>query len=144
MKYIPILNAIEAMLAADVSTKDLIKGYRQVTLPEQGTWDTPLCVIAPDLDIEPNLAGYAPTVVRNETIPISVHLLERSYIDTDQHIVAVTNLDTLQHNVCSVFQADLTLSSSVSNSKITRKQLQRYNEEYFEFVITLTINTKLE
>lgn len=145
MKYVPILNAIEAMLAADASTKDLIKAYRTFTLPEVGTWATPLCVLAPDLDIEPNLSGYGPTILRNKRVNITIHFLERSYTDVqDAHKTTVSALDTLQHNACAVFEADTTLSSTVTNSRIARVQLQRYNEEYFEFIITLTIDTKLE
>jgi hypothetical protein len=114
-------------------------------LPEPGTWATPLCVLGPDLDIEPNLSGYGPTILRNRKVDLTIHLLERSYDDVQtEHKAAVTALDTLQHNACAVFEADPTLSSSVANSKITRLQLQRYNEEYFEWVITLTVDTKLE
>jgi hypothetical protein len=145
MLFVPILTAIQTMLSADASTKDLIKAYRQFTPPEPGTWDTPLCVLGPDLDIEPNLSGYGPTILRNKKVDLTIHLLERSYDDVqDHHKATVIALDTLQHNACAVFEADPTLSASVANSKITRLQLQRYDEEYFEFIITLTVDTKLE
>jgi hypothetical protein len=144
MLFAPILTAIETMLSTATSTKDLIKAYRQFTLPEPGTWITPLCTLGPDLDIIPNLSGYGPTILRNRKVDLTIHLLERSYDVQAQHIAAVTAMDTLQHNACAVFEADPTLSSSVANSNITRLQLQRYNEEYFEWVITLTVDTKLE
>ena len=144
MLFVPILTAIETMLSTDASTKDLIKAYRQITLPEPGTWGTPLCVLAPDLDIEPNLSGFGPTILRNRKVPIEVHFLGRSYDVQNLHKSAVTELDTLQHNACAVFEADPTLSAVVANSKIERIQLRRFNEEYFEFLITLTVETKLE
>ena len=144
MLFVPILTAIETMLSADASTKDIIKGYRQFTVPEPGTWATPLCVLAPDLDIEPNLSGFGPTILRNRKVPIEIHLIGRSYDVQDLHKAAVTELDNLQDKVCNVFEVDPTLSNTVSNSKIDRIQLQRYDEEYFEFIITLIVDTKLE
>jgi len=144
MKFAPIVAAIEAKLAADASTKDLIKGYRQFTLPEPGTWATPLCVICPDLDISPDLVGFAPTIMRNKKVDLTIHLIERSYDVQELHKVAVTELDTLQHNACGVFEDDSTLSGTVINSTISRLQLQRYNVEYFEWIITLNISSKLE
>ena len=144
MLYVPILTAIETMLSADASTKDLIKAYRLFTAPESGSRMTPLCVMAPNLDVEPGISGFGPTILRNTKVPIEIHLLERSYDIQDRHKAAVTAMDTLQHNVCNVFEADPCLSASVANSKITRIQLQRYDAEYFEFVITLLVDTKLE
>ena len=144
MKFAPIVAAIEAILTADASTKDLIKGYRQFTLPEPGTWATPLCVICPDLDISPDLAGFAPTIMRNKKVDLTIHFIARSYDVQDLHKAAVTELDTLQHNAGEVFKANPTLSGTVGNSTISRLQLQRYNVEYFEWIITLTISTKLE
>ena len=144
MLFVPILTAIQTMLSTADDVKTVIKGYRQFTLPEPGAWGTPLCVLAPVLDIEPNLTGIGPTILRNRKVAIGVHLLGRSYDVQDLHKAAVTELDSLQHNVCAVFEADPTLSSSVANSKIERIQLQRHDDEYFEFIITLTVETKLE
>ena len=144
MLFVPILTAIETMLSTADDVKTVIKSYRQFTLPEPGTWGTPLCVLAPVLDIAPSLSGFGPTILRNKKVDIGVHLLGRSDDTPDLHKAAVTELDSLQHNVCAVFEADPTLSSSVANSKIERIQLQRYSEEYFEFIITLTVETKLE
>jgi hypothetical protein len=144
MQFVPIMTAIETMLSEADGTKDLIKAYRQFTEPEQGTWVTPLCVLCPDLDIEPGLAGYTPTLMRSKKISITVHFLERSYDVQNIHKAAVTAMDTLQHNACAVFEADPTLGGTVITSKVARIQLQRYNAEYFQFVITLTVDTKLE
>lgn len=144
MKFTPIVAAIETMLSTDPSTKNLIAAYRQFTLPEPGTWITPLCVICPDLDIVPNIAGFGPTILRNRKVPLEIHLLERSYDVQERLKVAVTTMDTLQDAVGKVFEADPTLNETVVDSKIIRIQLQRYNEEYFEWVVTLSIDTELE
>jgi hypothetical protein len=144
MLFVPILTAIQNMLSEAATTKNLIKAYRMFTVPEPGTRLTPLCVLAPDMDIEPNLAGFAPTIVRNRKVSIDIHFLERAYEVQAQYVLAVTNMDTLQHNAVAVFEADPELSSTVANSTISRIQLRRYDAEYFEFVITLTVDTKLE
>ena len=140
----PIINAIETILSTDVRTKDRIKVYRQVSLPEQGVWATPLCVLAPDLDIAPNLSGFGPTILRNRKFPLEILFLGRSDNTQDLHKAAVTELDALQHNACLVFEDDPTLSSSVANSKIERIQLMQFNEEYFMFKLSLMLETKLE
>jgi hypothetical protein len=144
MLYAPIVAAIESMLSTADSTKTLIKAYRQFTLPEPGTWITPLCVIGPNLYIEQNLIGFAPTIMRNRKFPITIHFLERAYDVQELYKAAVITMDTLQHNACNVFEADPTLSASAAKSSIILLELKRYDEEYFEWVITLMVETKLE
>lgn len=145
MLYVPVLTAIQTMLSTDVSTKDLIKAYRMFTVPEPGARLTPLCVLAPDLSTEEGISGFSPTILRNRKVSLGVHLLERAYIDPQgTYKAAVTTLDTLQHNTCLVLEADPTLSNTVTNSHIVAIRLQRYDEEYFEFLITLLLDTKLE
>jgi hypothetical protein len=144
MQYAPIVQAIETMLATNASTKDLIAAYRLFTLPEAGTWATPLCVIAPYLDVISDISGFSPTIVRNKKLMLTIHFLERSYVFESTHILSVTALDTLQHNACAVLESDCTLGGTVINSKIVGLKLQPYNAEYFEWIITLDINTKFE
>jgi len=141
MKYTPILAAIETILKAASTTKDVIKLYRKYDITEIGIQEVPFCVLGSDLDA--NLEGAFLPNLRIFEFPLDIQLLGRSYDTPSLHAAMAETLDTLQHDVCVVLSANKKLNGVAMTSSIIRIRYMRTGE-YFGFVLTLSIKSKLE
>ena len=140
MQFTPILTAIESILSAAASTKDVIKLYRKYDISEQGIRDVPFCILGAALDANLEEA-YLPNLHMYQC-PLTIQLLGRSYDISDRHNVMAETLDTLQHNVYTVLNGNRKLNDTVLTSLVTRIQYIRTGE-YFGFALTLRVKTKL-
>ena len=131
MKFAPILDGIEAILKADVDTKDVIKEYRRYKL-EHGIRATPFCFIRKVRTVyrERNSKGI---IWDGE---IFVDFLGQAYEIQSRYLEMVDKLDKLQDDAYDAFIANPRLTSSVRTSKVSVSE-NIVIDEYFGFEIKL-------
>ena len=131
MKFAPILDGIEAILKADVDTKDVIKEYRRYKL-EHGIRATPFCFIRKVRTVyrERNSKGI---IWDGE---IFVDFLGQAYEIQSRYLEMVDKLDKLQDDAYDAFIANPRLTDSVRISKVSVSENINI-DEYFGFEIKL-------
>ena len=120
MKYKPILDAIEAIIKADETANGLIEVYR-VYHVEPGVHNTPVCVIGTTTDMTHGKSFLGDTGgarPRLWGVLIAIEILGRSYPTSALLKAEVEKLDATQAAVYTALNADTSITSTVTMSKI--------------------------
>ena len=145
MKFKPILDAIEAIIKADETANGLIKVYRVYDV-EQGVYSTPVCVIGASTEMTHDMSCLGDTWgarPRVWAVTITILILGRSYPTQAQLITEVEKLDATQAAVYTALNADTSITSKVTLSKIERIHGVRLpGGEYFGHEIVIIAEKK--
>lgn len=137
MKFKQILDAIEAILKADVDTKDIIKEYRRYKV-EHGIRATPFCFIRKVRTTyrERNAKG---TIWDGE---VFIDFLGQAYEIQSRYLEMMDKLDKLQDDAYDAFIANPRLTDSVRTSKVSVSENIVIGEYFgFEIKIAFTVMT---
>jgi len=145
MQYKPILDAIEAILKADVTANGLIGVYRIYDV-EPGVYTTPVCVIGATTKLTHDMSYVSsPSGVRPRLwdVTIAIQVLGRSYPTQEQLIKEVESLDATQAAIYTALNVDTKITNTVTQSLIySVRNVTLTGGEYFGHEIIIKAEKK--